>query len=358
MEKGFVPEFFDRIIPPMVQYDYFLGMEDAPFPDSGERFSLAMSWWLAEAAQLGYEEPNFIANVMRFAGFPRFRFFHNLSTEAFVVHRPGAKHAPGAAIVIFRGTELKSPRALLDLYTDARFTKESLNGGHVHKGFKDGLLAVWEGKASQSSSKDSGSWEYQDGLRPYLDSLAAEGVARIYLTGHSLGAALATVAASLYPTAAALYSYGSPMVGDAAFAASIKPPVYRWVHGRDLVTQIPPPDIMEKLLKYSYVHCGELHCIDSSGRPADQPQDASFTGMLMKDVNKVMEGLSDSFTQAFSSLESVKKTFKSLKERRKRKATKRRLKAAGVPFLDSLYDHAPVQYSAKIRNLLCDELGS
>jgi hypothetical protein len=348
MEKATVPDLFGRIIPPMPQFDYFMGKDEVPFPDPGGEFSLAASWWFSEAAQIGYEEPNFVANVMRFAGFPRFRFFHNKSTEAFVVHRPPAGKKPGSAIVIFRGTELKSPRALMDLYTDASFTKETLNGGIVHRGFKDGLMLVWEGKGERVSSSLAGGWTYADGLRPYLDGLAAEGVSDIYLTGHSLGAALATVAASQYPKAAALYTYGSPMVGDAAFAASIKVPCYRWAHGRDLVTHIPPPDLMEKILKYAYVHCGELHYIDADGKIRSGPEDQGFTHMVMKDFNKIMEGLSAVFTDAFSSIENVKKAIKSIR------AERRRRKVADLPFVDTLLDHAPAQYSVKIWNLLCD----
>ena len=62
----------------------------------------------------------------------------------------------------------------------------------------------------------------------------------LFMAGHSLGAALALLAATRRaPTA--VYTYGCPRVGNAAFAAQLaNVAVHRIVHGQDVVTAVPP----------------------------------------------------------------------------------------------------------------------
>jgi len=67
----------------------------------------------------------------------------------------------------------------------------------------------------------------------------------IYITGHSLGGAIATLAAAdLFQVTKdlTLYTFGSPRVGDEKFAAyfdRIVPDTYRVVHSQDLVPHLP-----------------------------------------------------------------------------------------------------------------------
>lgn len=81
---------------------------------------------------------------------------------------------------------------------------------------------------------------------------------RIVCTGHSLGAALATLCAldikfNLPDKDVDCYTYGSPKVGNKDFVDSYNkrvPNTYRFVNGKDAVPQIPP---------VAYDHVGELH---------------------------------------------------------------------------------------------------
>jgi triacylglycerol lipase len=66
----------------------------------------------------------------------------------------------------------------------------------------------------------------------------------VWFCGHSLGAALATIAAYKYrDRAQGLYTFGSPRVGNGRFVnALIKSlrNIHRFVHHRDVVTTVPP----------------------------------------------------------------------------------------------------------------------
>ena len=91
-------------------------------------------------------------------------------------------------------------------------------GGKVHQGFVDVLDKVWAEVEA---------------------AVAAWGGPVVY-TGHSLGAALATLAASRRAPAA-LYSFGSPRVGDEAFGRTLDHvPVHRVVNSEDVVATVPP----------------------------------------------------------------------------------------------------------------------
>jgi hypothetical protein len=65
-------------------------------------------------------------------------------------------------------------------------------------------------------------------------------VDKLYITGHSLGAAMATVAASrVQSKVTALVTFGSPRVGDAEFVKSLTVTHYRVQNNCDDVTKVP-----------------------------------------------------------------------------------------------------------------------
>jgi predicted lipase len=87
--------------------------------------------------------------------------------------------------------------------------------------------------------------------------LAQDPAKAIYLTGHSLGGALALVAAaafggndSLGERIAAVYTFGAPRVGDRNFPNIVKAPHYRVVNSGDVVPLVPPNWLT------GYVHTG------------------------------------------------------------------------------------------------------
>ena len=65
----------------------------------------------------------------------------------------------------------------------------------------------------------------------------------LFITGHSLGGALAMIAAKKITHKggnAACYTFGSPRVGDEVWISNIKTPLYRVVNAADCVTMLPP----------------------------------------------------------------------------------------------------------------------
>ena len=70
----------------------------------------------------------------------------------------------------------------------------------------------------------------------------AEGLP-IFVTGHSLGGALATLGAAYLSGwgLAACYTFGAPRVGNKEFSSSLQTPIYRVVNPLDTVPHIPTP---------------------------------------------------------------------------------------------------------------------
>ena len=132
-------------------------------------------------------------------------------------------------------------------------------GGQVHRGFMQALEEVWSD------------------LLPHLTQLDGKGC-KLWVTGHSLGAALATLCASRYDNVQGVYTFGSPRVGNDGFKEKLDANIYRVVNNDDIVARVPPPG--------TYVHVGELKFIDSDGiiqdhmiareRPANEPRDGTY----------------------------------------------------------------------------------
>ena len=110
---------------------------------------------------------------------------------------------------------------------------------------------------------------------------------RLWVTGHSLGGALATLAAALLAEqpkqdvfgVTAVYTFGSPRVGNSAFARQYQPLLFRCERGDDIVPHVPPRLEIARLLNTllpgkefdirDFVHAGALKYIDRGGRLRD-----------------------------------------------------------------------------------------
>ena len=242
----------DNISPPFDQYDYFQNRLFFPFESTASSFSLINAWWLAEASTLVYSDAAYAWQRLRQAGFDQVQFIEHYGTYCFIAANTRF------AILAFRGSEIWRREAHLDAKQRLADLKTNIDirlsdwprGGRVHSGFKTALEEVWSV------------------LQPEIARLQKHDV-KIWLTGHSLGAALATLAADRLPNVQGLYTFGSPRVGDKGFQAHFRVPAYRVVNGDDIVPTVPGEN--------PFLHVGELIHIGSadSAKGVSNPTEAT-----------------------------------------------------------------------------------
>tara|TARA_Y100000052_G_scaffold22253_2_gene22929 strand:+ start:29665 stop:30717 length:1053 start_codon:yes stop_codon:yes gene_type:complete len=109
---------------------------------------------------------------------------------------------------------------------------------------------------------------YLDAEPQILDYLREIGDKPLYITGHSLGGALAVVASASLPMEASIYNdqiasvytFGSPRVGGGDFNRLVKAPHYRIYNPGDMVPSAPP-------FWLSFQHTGDLRYLKYTDRP-------------------------------------------------------------------------------------------
>lgn len=125
-------------------------------------------------------------------------------------------------VLSFRGTESTSVK---DIKTDIKAAMTQCEtGGKVHRGFKAAFEAV---EMDIQNTLNQEEWRNKP----------------LFITGHSLGGALATIAAKRLKhegNIAGCYTYGAPRVGDEEWISGIKTQVNRVVNAADCVTMLPP----------------------------------------------------------------------------------------------------------------------
>jgi triacylglycerol lipase len=248
---------WDDLTKPGLASNFFRPEPLVSFKAGKAEYDDVNAWWLMELSRLIYcrrnRKPYLPAGIheIRFFGHERKKAFGEADTQGVIV---GNAERTWAAVV-FRGTETPS-----DWHTAlACRLIANRSGGHVHSGFNDALESVWERE-----------------IVPELDNLPNS--CAVYYGGHSLGAALATLAAARR-TPVATYVYGCPLVGDAQFANAFDVAhLYRVVNQEDIVTRVPVS------IPYfaPYKHLGQLHTI---GNRRSKPSDAGALMLLLESRN-------------------------------------------------------------------------
>ena len=243
------------VFSPGLDTNYFDGLTLASTPvELTSAFVPTNAWWLAELSRVIYRrslgEDGMVLpdrrTILENAGLTETLFVSRGATQAAIISA-GAVHA-----LVFRGTE-----NLDDWLRNAEVLLVPWDGpGRVHAGFLRALNEVWAE------------------LHPALQQIDGS----IFYTGHSLGAAIAVLAAARIEAEfrpLAVYTFGGPRCGNERFAKEhpLRDRIYRVVNNRDLVPLVPP--LCE--------HTGELHYITTDHRFVTNPPRIEVWHDLLKD---------------------------------------------------------------------------
>jgi hypothetical protein len=238
-----------------------------------QEFDLQTALSLAKAANLVYSDLSYIKEIsVRRWGvqdLENFRYINNRErdTQAFMFK------TKDFVLIAFRGSQ-----EIQDWRTNARtrFDKfaiatsmEPLDEdttppiGQVHRGFQAAWQSVEEGVLKQLEIWGAG----------------RKSDFPIFICGHSLGGALATVAAASLVKRGrrniqGVYTFGQPRVGDLVFVNEIgralKGKVFRFVNNNDIVPRVPPPYLPWNPTRI-YIHLGTTFYFNAFGGLVKQP---------------------------------------------------------------------------------------
>ena len=196
---------------------------------------LEQSLLFAELSRLSYFSRAEAGRAANQIGLPEIRFYDRDGAQAYVFGNERD------AVVTCRGTEpneWNDIQADLDAVTDLAETV-----GRVHRGFKREVDDLW----------------------PRLESALVSNERTLWFTGHSLGGAMAAICAGrcklshIKSTPEALFTYGSPRVGNKRYVNHVRLPYFRWVNNNDIVPRVPPRWL-------GYRHTGEELYLDRNGK--------------------------------------------------------------------------------------------
>lgn len=164
----------------------------------------------AHIASITYEDPKAAKLKFKSFGFSIVEFFDIDNAQAYLL-----KDMNGMHVLSFRGTEVSEPS---DILADLKAGKNiEPIGGKIHVGFKGEINKLW----------------------PVLEKATAN-IDKLYVTGHSLGAAMATIASGrMQSKVLALVTFGSPRVGNKEYVNSLTVTHYRVQNNCDDVTKVP-----------------------------------------------------------------------------------------------------------------------
>ncbi|WP_170113330.1 lipase family protein [Ahniella affigens] len=246
------------LIPPS-RRESFKHRDEVPFRRVVAGPSKADAYWMAEAALLAYARPEGNRWFAHASKAFKTAFSAPLADATKVSVRHGAGRKRGTNwylisanefnLLVFRGSEV--PGQINDLpqlgqvlrdwvVTNAQFLPSHLgNGARAHEGFTEAYAEV----------------------APAIDKALRESVnpnARLFITGHSLGGAMAVLAAASLQNffgTITCYTFGAPRVGDRGFARMLaNVAMFRYELGDDLVTRVPP-----RAFGYQHVPMTAIH---------------------------------------------------------------------------------------------------
>ena len=175
------------------------------------------------------------ASVLSNSGFSLVETINIRETQGFVCKR-NVGNEPPYLVLAFRGTEKK----VSDWLTDVRCIPVVEGKIRAHSGF---LGAFTKNVDAEGRSVEELVREILD--RPETKDERGMPLP-LFITGHSLGGALALLATRLIApdVTGACYTFGAPRIANYEFFRFIKTPVYRVVNSSDVVPRVPSGAVM------------------------------------------------------------------------------------------------------------------
>lgn len=238
------------------------------FDPQATRFNAKNALLLAQLSNAAYQDQAGAEVAVRRLGFTSFHWI-DLTEHFRNVYAIGAA-CPEFAVVAFRGT--KNARDwMTDLYaTPVSFNwifDDGPNVGNIHAGFGHALRDAWSKVTGAVESMAPRPPDTQD-----LRGLSTRVQPTLWLTGHSLGAALAVLTGAAFSiwdrarirTLNGIYTFGQPRVGLYQFCGNydhlLSQKTFRFVNKEDLVPRVP-------FRGWDYADLGQMIHFDSSGAP-------------------------------------------------------------------------------------------
>jgi triacylglycerol lipase len=177
---------------------------------------LRRSLLFAEMANWAYQSRAEAGQLAVEAGFPEIRFYDRDGAQAYIFANDVD------AVVVCPGTEPDDPHDLKADIALGLVVAESV--GRVHRGFKREVDDLW----------------------PRLELALVHNSRTLWFAGHSLGGAMAAICAGrcklsyIKSNPRALYTFGSPRIGNRRYVNYVQLEAFRWVNNNDIVARLPP----------------------------------------------------------------------------------------------------------------------
>jgi triacylglycerol lipase len=196
---------------------------------------LRRSLLFAELAEVSYLSRAEAGRLAYRIGLPEIRFYDNDGAQAYIFGNDDD------AVVVCRGTE---PHDKNDLRADLSLGLVAAETvGRVHRGFKREVDDLW----------------------PRLEQALVNNTRPVWFVGHSLGGAMAAICAGrckishIRSNPRALFTFGSPRIGNRRYVNYVNLEAYRWVNNNDIVPRLPPAWL-------GYCHKGQEVYLNAYGK--------------------------------------------------------------------------------------------
>lgn len=268
------------------------------FDWSARGYDANNAYWLARLARMAYRErPGIERETCLHWGRPEVRFYADVEMDSqacLLIYDAGL-------LLAFRGTE-----SLTDWRTNLTITQESIGVAQVHRGFWRAAQSLREKRPKLYSAREEYLAARQPAARTLGEELAAATAAGrpVFLCGHSLGGAMAVVAAHGWRQAGgplhggvlpAVYTFGQPRAGADSFATALRAPtapgVYQHVNDRDIVPRVPPRKLGYEHIALSHVYDGDGRLLEGDAADKKRAEINDFSSVL--NPFRAPEGVAD-----------------------------------------------------------------